>query len=430
MALALAALLVWACTYPNEAYEQGEILCANGSDDDGDGLVDCLDPSCGDATTCQGSDADTDADTDADADSDTDADADSDTDADADSDTDADADSDTDSDTDADTDTLVVPGGDCEGDGWCLSDHCDHDVCCESGTCCAADNDAHCSPYDCDLSSYQCLAACAGEDDGPCADGFHCEAGACAANLADGQGCDETSDCASGHCDNGYCCLQGTCCATGADCDGESAQPVCHGTDFECVACHEADVDGDAACAAAWPAQPVCDPSDGMCAECVDHADCKEGSTAPWNSPVGVCAPDRTCTCWTNATASWSCFATTDCPGGFTCARDFGGVGHYVCLRQCTPAVVPVEGMTCELRLTAETTNQLVWAPMTTCYAFSKFGADCSGDVHLCSVDGENGLDDGTCVAGDCTYSCWDGAASQDVWCPNSDCDVQYCAVP
>jgi hypothetical protein len=68
--------------------------------------------------------------------------------------------------------------------------------------------------------------------------------------------------------------------------------------------------------------------------------------------------------------------------------------------------------------------------PLTTCYAFSKFGADCSGDVHLCSVDGSGGLADGACPDGACTYSCWDGAASQDQWCPQNDCNVQYCAVP
>lgn len=57
--------------------------CADGADNDGDGLYDCNDPDCSGAPDCE---AEGDTDTDSDTDSDTDTDADSDTDTDADTD--------------------------------------------------------------------------------------------------------------------------------------------------------------------------------------------------------------------------------------------------------------------------------------------------------------------------------------------------------
>jgi hypothetical protein len=54
---------------------------------------------------------------------------------------------------------------------------------------------------------------------------------------------------------------------------------------------------------------------------------------------------------------------------------------------------------------------------MTTCFAFDKFGASCTGDI-TCSVDGDDSLKDGTCVSSHCTYSCYDGESANDEWCP------------
>ena len=89
-----------------EGREPGE--CADGADNDGDGLYDCDDPDCGGSPDCSG---EADADADADADTDTDTDSDADADADADTDTDSDADADTDSDTDSDKDYDVCDDG-------------------------------------------------------------------------------------------------------------------------------------------------------------------------------------------------------------------------------------------------------------------------------------------------------------------------------
>ncbi|MFO8071951.1 MAG: hypothetical protein R6V85_08750, partial [Polyangia bacterium] len=148
LVVCLAGALAISCTYKNEAYEDGEELCCNGKDDDGDGLVDCEEQECQDESCCQ--DAGTDADADADADSDTDGDTDTDSDTDADTDADTDTDTDTDADTDTDTDTLVPNGGACDGDEDCLSGHCDNEICCDEGTCCVSTDQDQCQPYVCD----------------------------------------------------------------------------------------------------------------------------------------------------------------------------------------------------------------------------------------------------------------------------------------
>ena len=88
-----------------EGDEAGE--CADGADNDRDGLFDCNDPDCEGSSDCE--EADTDTDSDADSDTDTDSDSDADSDADTDADSDADADSDSDTDTGSVT-TLALTG--------------------------------------------------------------------------------------------------------------------------------------------------------------------------------------------------------------------------------------------------------------------------------------------------------------------------------
>jgi hypothetical protein len=72
-----------------------------------------------------------------------------------------------------------------------------------------------------------------------------------------------------------------------------------------------------------------------------------------------------------------------------------------------------------------------VWAPMTTCYAFNKFGQNCTENVAMCSVDGVSSLPDGECLSGTCTYNCLDtsGGSGEDSWCPFDNCNSNnYCA--
>jgi len=83
--------------------------------------------------------------------------------------------------------------------------------------------------------------------------------------------------------------------------------------------------------------------------------------------------------------------------------------------RRLEAATGPLGGLACEQRNTLST-PQLVWAPMTTCFAHDKFGIDCSGGGNPCSVDGAGGLIDGLCIEDSvCSYYC----ESSD-WCPES----------
>jgi hypothetical protein len=119
----------------------------------------------------------------------------------------------------------------------------------------------------------------------------------------------------------------------------------------------------------------------------------------------------------------------------YQCAIEFDAPGvindRFVCLKECAVAQTPQNGMACETRETLTGTAQ-VWVPMTTCFAFDKFGEDCSVNVAICSVDGSGPILDGACPTGTCTFSCYDsGAGAGDgSWCPNNNCDIQYCAVP
>ena len=131
-AIAVAALL--AACHGDEAGELGteaentEETCADGIDNDGDGLVDCQEEECQLFRVCQagsgGGDGDADGDVDTDADGDVDTDADGDADSDADLDGDGDSDGDADGDSDADTDTTPPPPG-CGNGTLAVTEECD-----------------------------------------------------------------------------------------------------------------------------------------------------------------------------------------------------------------------------------------------------------------------------------------------------------------
>lgn len=94
---------------------------------------------------------------------------------------------------------------------------------CTSGTCMEGAA-AACGLYTCDLGAEEgdhCATTCTRasvDDDGMCIPTAHCDLGSCATDEPDGGTCDEDSDCASGHCDNGFCCTGGTCCNVASDC--------------------------------------------------------------------------------------------------------------------------------------------------------------------------------------------------------------------
>jgi len=139
-------------------------------------------------------------------------------------------------------------------------------------------------------------------------DGLHCDE-TCTPDLADGQSCDEASDCTSANCSNQTCCALGQeCCVMPEDCS--TAEPAvcddavtCQGTrvDASCVefVCGAQEVDDDSACdletlalecapyadvyclATADQEQPECPTSCAGGDECTDGNACSAGICEP-----------------------------------------------------------------------------------------------------------------------------------------------------
>ena len=259
----------------------------------------------------------------------------------------------------------VGDGGPCDEDSDCSSEHCQGDFCCVDGDCCAAASDCpegYSAPPICedavtcqgsrvDATCDDAMCGSAGVDDdsacdagveaqgcGPfvavyCAGGegqappqcpltcavdaqcdaaAHCD-GTCVVDVPDGGGCDEASDCLSGHCEGGLCCAPGgDCCNAPADCpEGYGAaatcdfKATCQGTKDKAicvghVCATQPDVADDSACTTAVEAKG-CGPfpavycaggvaqDEPLCADgCGGHGDC---DVAAWCDGA-VCQPD------------------------------------------------------------------------------------------------------------------------------------------
>ncbi|MBN2527148.1 MAG: hypothetical protein JXR76_12210 [Deltaproteobacteria bacterium] len=165
----------------------------------------------------------------------------------------------------------------------------------------------------------------------------------------------------------------------------------------------------------------------------------------PWLSPIGVCTPDKTCTCWVpsptvedtdeRAVLVEDCEDDSDCPAGFECLLDFsnGATAHSACLRLCdfSAETTMMNGLACILK-----DKYFAWAPATTCFALSRLGRDCVNEVgapnfDFCRIDTK--FKDGDCVHDDdtniweCTYKCLNNLSIGDNdWCPSGF----FCGIP
>jgi len=172
----------------------------------------------------------------------------------------------------------VVDGGVCDEDTDCVGAHCDNGFCCDGGICCNAASDcpvaggfisvcetpatcqgttgaASCSDFICgtvsgvaddsgcttEVIANECgfflPVRCSGAREqfpppcpSTCADDAECDAIAhcdtvCLPDLADGETCNEASDCTSGYCNNGICCSGGDCCVRPGDCPASYSNP-------------------------------------------------------------------------------------------------------------------------------------------------------------------------------------------------------------
>ncbi len=409
-------------------------------------------------------DTDSDVDTDIDADTDVDADGDIDMDGDIDSDTDMNNDVDGDSDTESVTNTehpTDLDGGDADEDasldGGSDMDAStdtappDSDTHTESVTHSGTETDTCPENPSCETLGWDCsdgetlcgvtIEACPCPDAhkcnvdhkcDPCNTSDHCgpECDSCDAKFPDCQPQDQP---AAASC---FCTTDPDSCGPGYRCSDDRTVCLPCNEDTACgLSCTNCKADESAS-------TPFCDTTGGTCVECAEDSHCTGGTEAPFNSAIGICTPDHACSCWVESLKG-GCTLTTQCPQGYHCARDWDGPGvadHYACLRSCTAERAPELGITCEYRRTAEGQDQLVWVPMTTCFAYRQFkwglehNLGCTElETADCSIDGVSGtIEDGNCLDGWCTYPCYDSSITDgaDSWCANNSCNVQYCVTP
>lgn len=347
---------------------------------------------------------------------------------------------------------------------------------------------ALCGRYTCDGGGEdgdRCATACDGEVDAKCIPAAHCDAAVCLDDLANGAACDEASDCASGHCENGFCCADGDCCQVASDCptfgtfapvcdtpatcQGSRGAAVCN-ANFECTT--QSGVPDDSACTATtvandcgwWlpiactgatsqtaPACPTtcttsaecdaggwCDPASRTCREdlddgaaCgVDDGRCKSG-----HCQNGFCCAGGDC-----------CAAATDCPASYasppvctspvacdgeadvaTCVASICGTAADVDDdRACTAATVASDcGPYRPIFCTGSATQTAPACP-TSCTGDAECDAsaycNAGGQCVPDQPDGGTCADDGECVAGHCQNGFC--CASGDCCAADNDCDA------
>lgn len=209
---------------------------------------------------------------------------------------------------------------------------------CESGACVDPDP-SDCGLYTCSDGEEEgdfCAATCddgtGADDDDRCVVAAHCEGGACEADVPNGSVCDEDSDCASNHCDNGFCCNPGgTCCATDMncpgypgegtvcdvpeDCEGTRGTVSCNPTTFACET------------ASGVPDDSACDSS-VLGDECGFFADvyCTGEATQSRPRCPSSCASDTDCDANAHCDAAF-CFP--DLPDGEACDEASDCVSGY-----------------------------------------------------------------------------------------------------
>ncbi|MBL8784399.1 MAG: hypothetical protein JNJ59_05820 [Deltaproteobacteria bacterium] len=164
-----------------------------------------------------------------------------------------------------------------------------------------------CTPYQpryctgaLDQGAPSCPSSCTRDSD--CVEGFHCD-GTCVANVANGGACDEESDCASLHCQNGFCCGSGDCCSAPVDCPASYRRAsAC----YDAAACQGDRV--DALCV-----QNRCDSNtiqdDAGCDTNVEANGCGP-SKSVFCSGAGVQSPPQ---------CQFFCALDSDCDAGFHC---------------------------------------------------------------------------------------------------------------
>jgi len=248
---------------------------------------------------------------------------------------------------------------DCDGqtdESWtnCLPSGCHEsqgvyvesgDPSCVSGQCAYA-NPRACGLYACagggDAGDV-CATSCS--DDTTCVASAHCDGAThtCVPDLPDGGSCTDATECATGHCQNGFCCAGGDCCHQPHDCpDSYRVVPHCDNT-AQCQGTRH-----DAACvdAVCSTSEPIADDS-GCDSEQV-ALDCTPNAPRYCNGQPTQTAPScaTTCTLDAQCASGFHCDGTcvADQDNGGTCDEDSDCVSDH-----CTNGFCCTSGTCCAL---------------------------------------------------------------------------------
>jgi hypothetical protein len=210
------------------------------------------------------------------------------------------------------------------------------DGACTSGTL------TSCGLFSCELGgglgsrcALDCPSTTPNTGDERCIAAAHCDGNTCLPDEANGGVCDEDSDCASGHCDNGYCCDSGQCCRTAMDCGGGSgavcdSAATCQGTR------------GDTACVSNACVVMSGVPDDSACVPGVLARDCGLNVPVYCTGEADQVAP----TCPTTCVADTDCVASAHCELGI-CALDRPPGGGCSRVQDCQDGNSCVDGVCC-----------------------------------------------------------------------------------
>lgn len=156
-----------------------------------------------------------------------------------------------------------------------------------------------------------CATVCT--DDSVCIAAAHCDerTGTCVPDIQDGSPCVDQSDCASGHCQNGFCCAEGDCCRQPSDCPDSfrvaarcDDVATCQGTRL------------DATCVSSMCGTGAPTPDDTACGVETQALDCSPNTPRFCTGALVQTAPS----CATSCTNDGECVEGFHCDG--TCVPD------------------------------------------------------------------------------------------------------------
>lgn len=274
--------------------------------------------------------------------------------------------------------------------------------------------------------------------DAECDDNAHCDLGMCTLDLPDGNACDETSDCASAHCQNGYCCATGDCCAGASNCpfgaygepsncdspstcQGRRRDPMCTPS-FQCALGPYADDDSGCAgllanscglypsvfCTSSMsqPTSPsaMCAMTCGTEADCDVGAQCMGGMCRPRGMAGDACGSSGECTSGLSCVDGVCC--TSSCTGSCEACNIPGSLGTCSAVPDNQDPANECGGLSCAAYYAGYTGSSCHRRADAPASAVSCNGArSCQGAATVCPAQGPGA------VANTCNATCQTPAA-------------------